>query len=261
MFRLYVDEVGTDDLVHLDKDNHRYLSLTGVAMRLDEARDVLEPSMDRIKARIFKQDPDNPVILHRKEILGNKGVFETLRRNPEKRKEFNQDILSIFSSVKYTTITALIDKSWMVKQKHWHQRHPYHYLMEIIVEKYAQFLERENDIGDIMPESRMGKKDCLLQGSFTTVKQDGTHYVDSNRINSVIRSKNLKFRTKKSNISGLQICDLIAHPSHINTRVKMGHSVCLGPFSQSVVNILEANKYDRSPYNGKIEGYGIKHLP
>ena len=28
MYRLYVDEVGTDDLVHLEKDKHRYLSLT-----------------------------------------------------------------------------------------------------------------------------------------------------------------------------------------------------------------------------------------
>jgi len=28
MYRLYVDEVGTDDLTHVEKDKHRFLSLT-----------------------------------------------------------------------------------------------------------------------------------------------------------------------------------------------------------------------------------------
>jgi hypothetical protein len=38
-YRLYVDEVGNDDLAHVQNELHRYLSLTGVAMSLDYARD------------------------------------------------------------------------------------------------------------------------------------------------------------------------------------------------------------------------------
>lgn len=44
MYRLYIDEVGTDDMIHLEEDNHRYLSLTGVAMEVNHARDHLAPA-------------------------------------------------------------------------------------------------------------------------------------------------------------------------------------------------------------------------
>ena len=43
MFRRYVDEVGTDDMSNLEIDHHRYLSLTGVAMKKTHARDYLVP--------------------------------------------------------------------------------------------------------------------------------------------------------------------------------------------------------------------------
>lgn len=54
MYRLYVDEVGTDDLTHLDDDNNRYLSLTGVAMKITVARDDLGPRLDAIKAKSLR---------------------------------------------------------------------------------------------------------------------------------------------------------------------------------------------------------------
>lgn len=259
MFRLYVDEVGTDALTHLEKDKHRYLSLTGVAIQINHARDVLLASMNRIKADIFDHDPDTPIILHRKEIMGLKGPYHRLR-NDAIAQRFNEAILQIYENTKYTVITALIDKQWMLRQEHWVKTHPYHYLMEILAEKYAQFLERNRSIGDIMPESRKGKND-LLQRAFDRVMRNGTQFVSSERLSSAIRAKKLKFRSKPQNVAGLQLCDLLAHPSHIYTRSLMGHDVNPGPFATQVVNILVRSKYDRSPWNGKIIGYGIKHLP
>ena len=259
MYRLYVDEVGTDDLTHLVRDRHRYLSLTGVAMQINHARDVLEPNLNWIKANVFDHDPDDPLILHRKEILGFKGVYQRLR-NEATHDLFNRAILRIFRNTEYRVITALIDKQWMVRQEHWERRHPYHYLMEILVEKYAQFLERHRDIGDIMPESRQSK-DQLLQNAYTRVIEQGCDFVNAERISAVIRAKKLKFRKKKDNIAGLQLCDLIAHPSHIFVRGRMNHEVDLGPFAIQVAEILWQDRYDRSPYNGQVVGYGIKHLP
>ncbi|MEQ8426855.1 MAG: DUF3800 domain-containing protein [Gammaproteobacteria bacterium] len=259
MYRLYVDEVGTDALTCLDKDRHRYLSLTGIATEINHARDVVEIAINRIKAEVFDHDPDDPLILHRKDILGLKGSFQILRKS-EKQEQFNALIMDLFLSADYVVITALIDKLWLLKQTHWQRNHPYHYLMEILVEKYAQFLERQNSIGDIMPESRQAK-DKLLQNEFTRVKRYGTDFVDRSRVNSVIRGSKLKFRKKKDNIAGLQLCDLLAHPSHIYVRSLMGHAVNLGPFATRVADILINRKYDRSPWGGKIVGYGIKHLP
>lgn len=215
--------------------------------------------MNWIKANVFGHDPDSPLVFHRKDILGFKGPYECLR-DQEKCARFDKAILRLFEVTEYATITALIDKKWMLQQEHWERNHPYHYLMDILVEKYVQFLERKQDIGDIMPESRQDK-DALLQSAYEAVRAKGSDFVSSDRIASAIRAKHLKFRTKKDNIAGLQLCDLIAHPSHIFVRGKMGHDVSLGTFATKVADILWRLKYDRSPYNGKIIGYGIKHLP
>jgi hypothetical protein len=259
MYRLYVDEVGTDGLTNLEKDKHRYLSLTGVAMKIDYARDHLTPNLNWVKSTVFNHDPDDPLVFHRKDIMGYKGPYECLRVE-EKAALFNKAMLRLYDVSEYVVITALIDKLWMLKQEHWERKHPYHYLMEVMVEKYTQFLERKSSIGDIMPESRQGK-DELLQSAFASVRENGTDFVEPTRISSTIRAKSLKFRTKRDNIAGLQLCDLIAHPSHMFVRHKMQHDVCLGPFSRQVSDILWLRKYDRSPYNGKIMGYGIKHMP
>lgn len=259
MFRLYVDEVGHDGLKHLDHDNDRYLSLTGIAVKIAHARDTLDPSIDRLKAEIFDQDIDAPVVLHRKDIVRYKGPFQILR-DAAVRAAFDEAICSICQSAEYTVITTLIDKQWMLQQHHWRKSHPYHYLMEILVEKYVQFLMRQQDIGDIMPESR-DIKDKKLQNAFETVRLEGTDYVTPAQIASVLRGPKLKFRSKAHNIAGLQLCDLIAHPSHMYARSLCRHPVQLGPFAQRVVNMLTADKYDRSPWNGRISGYGIKCLP
>lgn len=259
MYRLYLDEVGTDGLTNLDVDRHRFLSLSGVAISLPESRDTLGPSMDRIKASMFDHDPDMPIVFHRKDIVGGKGPFQRIRSDADFSTRFGQSVLRIVGDTDFRIITALIDKAWMLRQYHWRKSHPYHYLMEIMVEKYVQFLERRDDVGDIMPESRQAK-DKTLQETYEAVRRSGTDFVDANRIAARLPSRKLKFRTKKDRVSGLEFCDLLAHPSHIYTRSLMRHDVNLGAFSSQVVQILIDQKYDRS-HRGRIQGYGIKHLP
>lgn len=261
MYRLYVDEVGTDSHKNTHIDRDRYLSLTGVAVKVDHAREALGPAIEKLKFDLFPGDPDDPpLILHRKEIMGGKGCYERLRVDDQFRAAFNERILAIYRETDYTVITALIDKQWMAAQRHWGRRHPYHYLMEILVEKYTQFLERKRTIGDIMPESRQGK-DALLQQEYDRIRRTGTQYVAAERIAAVLRGHKLKFRTKAHNIAGLQLCDLLAHPSHIYVRDRMGHNVKLGPFARQICEILVKNKYDRAGWTGQIKGYGYKHLP
>jgi Protein of unknown function (DUF3800) len=259
MYRLYVDEVGTDDLANLEADNDRYLSLTGVAMKVDDARDQLEPKLNWIKSKIFEHDPDEPLNMHRRKIMQFKGAFQALR-DEEKRRRFDRALLRIFTICDYTVITCLLDKRAMLKQVHWHQRHPYHYLMEILVEKYVQFLERKQSVGDIMPEGRKKPNDPLLQDAYVTVRENGTYHVSAQRMAARLPALNLKFRYKADNIAGLQLCDLIAHPSHMIIRQRLGHPVELGAFCDQVKTILLNHKYDRSGM-GNIVGYGMKWLP
>src|SRR5262249_39096157 len=135
-----------------------------------------------------------------------------------------------------------------------------HYLMEIMVEKYTRWLIRHDSTGDIMPEERKGQKDRDLQREYSYVRTFGTNYVRPALIRERIPAAKLKFRNKKDNVTGLQICDLIAYPSHAYIRRRRGHNVVAGPFSEKVIPILENRKYDRSK-NGYIPGYGTKYLP
>lgn len=259
MYRLYVDEVGTDDVGAVETDSERYLSLTGVAMRLDIARDELEPRMNRLKADIFKHDPDQPIVLHRKKIVKLNGPFGVLG-NADIRTRFDAAAMSVKREVDYRVITALIDKRAMLRKLAWTNKQPYHYLMEVLAEKYVQFLERVEDIGDIMPEGRLGKKDERLQQAFVGVRARGTYYVSRDRMQRRIPSSNLKFRYKSNNVAGLQLADLLAHPSHMVIRERMGHAVQLGSYCAGVKDLLMEQKYDRSDKN-RIVGYGMKWLP
>ena len=212
MYRLYVDEVGTDDLNDLENDNHRYLSLTGVAMRITDARDDLTPKMNWVKKEVFNHDPDDPLIFHRRKIVQRKEKFGALN-NAAKADLFDRAMLRIYRTCPYVVITCLIDKLEASKKDKWREKHPYDYLMQIIVEKYARFLIRMESVGDIMPEGRMGKKDQRLQEAYEQVRVAGNYYFSPEKICFRIPSKNLKIRYKKDNIAGLQLSDLLAHPS------------------------------------------------
>jgi hypothetical protein len=163
-------------------------------------------------------------------------------------------------SSEFTVITAVIDKLEMMRQPHWENKHPYHYLMEIMVEKYTQWLERKLSFGDIMPEKRRGPADPALQTAFEEVRANGTRFVTAQRIQAKLQRPDLLLRGKRDNIAGLQLCDLLAHPSQCHVRVEQGHQVTPGTFAKSMIEILTANKYDRS-FRGAIPGYGTKYLP
>lgn len=228
-------------------------------MKITCARDELEPKFNWIKREIFNHDPDDPLIFHRSDIVKRKRAFGVLN-DPHKSKRFDTAIYRAMSGTDYSVITAVVDKKGMVNQPNWKNQHPYHYLMEIMVEKYTQFLERKNSVGDIMPEGRKGKKDDLLQRSFEDVLQNGTYFISRERLSKRIHSKTLKVRYKPNNIAGLQLADLLAHPSLMHLRHIKGHDVSLGPFACIVRDLLVKAKYDRSNY-GIISGYGTKWFP
>lgn len=247
-------------MTNLDSDNHRYLSLTGVAMEVNHARDHLSPACEWIKSNIFDHDPDDPLIFHRSDIVRRKRAFGILN-DPEKAALFDKAVMRLFQNMDYAVITALVDKKALAAKERWRNKHPYHFLMEILVEKYVQFLERKDARGDIMPEGRKGKKDDALKNAFSEVCKSGTYYVGPPRIESRLTTTHtLKIRYKRDNIAGQQLCDLLAHPSHMYIRQRQSHDVEIGVFCRNVIDILVSHKYDRSNAN-QISGYGIKYFP
>jgi hypothetical protein len=78
-------------------------------------------------------------------------------------------------------------------------------------------------------------------------------YIDEN-------DKQLKVKNKSNNIAGLQIADLVAHPSFRSTLARRENQPLPDNFGGRIARLLEDSKYDRSPV-GVIEEWGRKWLP
>lgn len=244
-YRMYVDEVGNPDLGSSDNPLHRFLSLTGVIVDLSYVREIIHPQMEELKARFFQSHPDDPVIFHRKKLVNARYPFHALR-DPEIQSNFDSDLLDLLSSWNYTVISVCLDKKTHKDTYQVWKYDPYHYCLALLLERFTFFLEQHNVVGDIMAESRGGKEDMRLKKSFEKLWHDGTEYIDPDRFQHVFTSKQLKVKPKSNNISGLQLADLIAHPSR-NEILEENDLLDrpLAPFARRIIDVLQEKYYRR----------------
>lgn len=259
VYRMYIDEVGNSDLGSSDDPNHRFLGLTGIIMKMDYVRDVFQPKLEKLKRYFFYSHPDDPIILHRKELMNKAYPFKILQDSAMESK-FNKAILSLIEGSDFTVISVVIDKKAHKEQYTTWRFDPYHYCITVLIERYTLFLEAENTCGDVLAEARGGKEDKRLKKSFSRLYECGTDYVKPEMIRERLTSKELKVKPKKCNIAGLQLADLIAHPAYKDIIIKQNLMEAKKTFGKQVVEILVKSKYHRSNH-GKIDGYGRKFLP
>ena len=250
-YRIYIDEVGNSDLESSDDPNHRFFSLTGVIMSLDHVQKAVQPEMESLKQRYFGSHPDEPVVFHRKEMLNARPPFQALR-DPELRRQFDDELLNLLTRWEYTAISVCLDKKKLKETYTVWRYDPYHYSLALLLERFVFFLNRRASLGDALAESRGGKADTRLKAAYTRLWTQGTDYVDPNQFQRVLTSRHLKVKTKANNIAGLQVADLIAHPSRSEILLEQGlFDRELPPFAARVVEILQG-KYDQS--EGKCLG-------
>ena len=210
--RIYIDEVGTHDLTHADDPNQRFLSLTGVILESDYTLRVLQPEMNQLKRDFFQRDPDEPVLLHRKELVNKRPPFDALR-DPDNERRFNAALLAALARWEYAVVTVVLDKQAHRDQYQTWRYHPYHYCLAVLLERFVLLLHYGAHRGDVMVESRGGKEDGKLKDSYTRLYESGTDNIPATRWQERLTSRQLKVRPKNANIAGLQRADLIAHPS------------------------------------------------
>jgi Protein of unknown function (DUF3800) len=258
-FRMYVDEVGNNDLRASQDPNHRYLSLTGVVLELGYVDKVVFPGLEELKKRYFGSHPDEPIVLHRKELVNKKPPFDALR-DPKIEQSFNNDVMAMLQAFDYSVFTVIIDKlEHLQRYKVW-RYDPYHYCLMILAERFVLWLDRRNAAGDVMAESRGGKEDRRLKASFEKVYDSGSNYVKRDVFAARLTSRQLKVKAKSNNIAGLQLADIIAHPSFRATLARHEGQSLAANFGGQIATTLERGKYDRDP-QGVIEGWGRKWLP
>ena len=164
-YRMYVDEVGNADLEGSDDPNNRFLSLTGIVSDLNHVDVAIYPELELLKKEFFASHPDDPAILHRKEMLNGTGAFTALK-NENVRNEFNEKLIGLLAQWQYVVITVCIDKKAHRDAYTIWRYDPYHYCLAILLEKYVLFLQRINSTGDVMAESRGGKEISVLKSHF-----------------------------------------------------------------------------------------------
>ena len=258
-YRMYIDEVGDPGFKNAKDPRYRYLSLTGVIMELDYVNKTVFPELESLKKKYFHSHVDEPVIFHRKELINQRYPFQSLR--DEKTKvAFDNELFHLLSTLDYIVITVVIDKlEHQIRYQTW-QQDSYHYSLRILIERYVLFLKNSDAKGDVMAESRGGKEDMRLKASYKRVYHEGTEYVAADAFATHLTSQQLKLKQKSNNIAGLQIADLVAHPSYKSSLARKNKQSIPSDFGGKIAHLLEKEKYYCSPA-GKIYGWGRKWLP
>lgn len=256
-YRMYVDEVGNSDLKSASDPNHRFLSLTGIMIRLTHVRSHVHPQVERLKQEFFNAHPDEPLVLHRKELMYGHPPFDALRDGAT-RERFDAVLLSLLRDWQYFVVSVVVDKKEHLDTYGEWAQDPYHYALEVLMERFVFFLDGMGAVGDILAESRGGRDDMRLKQEYTRIFEGGSDYLPAERFAARLTSRQLKVKPKVANIAGLQLADLIAHPSRMEILLESGkiEGGRDNPFAREVIKIL-AGKY----YRRGFRVYGKKILP
>jgi hypothetical protein len=256
VFRLCIDEVGHASMRDVEHPNGRYLSLTGVIMRIEYERQHFEPALNILKARIFGT---TEIVLHRTEIVYRRPPFDCLN-DDARRADFDRSALGVIENASYRVITVVIDKLEHKRRYLVWQANPYHYCLMALLERYALWLQNAGTYGDVMAESRGKKDNKKLSKSYTRLYDNGSGYVDRLTFHERLTSRELKLKEKSANVAALQLADLIANPSMRYMICERTGTEMNAEFGTRVVNILKRHKYRRK-FDGTIRGVGTKWLP
>lgn len=162
---LYIDESGNHTHKDIEEPARRYLGLTGCFVEGEVYRTQFYPAFEALKQAHFPHSPDEPVILHRNDLINRRGPFWRLR-DPENERRFNEDLLQFLTDQDYLLITVVIDKKTHIERYGDAAYHPYHYYLAALLERYCGFLNRFNAQGDVVAESRGGTEDRQLGAAY-----------------------------------------------------------------------------------------------
>ncbi|MFQ6131409.1 MAG: DUF3800 domain-containing protein [Armatimonadota bacterium] len=261
-YRLYLDESG-DHVYHdpeaLREPGHRYLALVACWLPQGSAYVEFHRRLEDIKQRHFPHSPDEPLVLHRTELINCSGPFWRLR-DERARHAWDADLLALMQATPFLLMGIVIDKLAM-KQRYPDPFHPYHVGLGLVLERYCGYLSHLNRAGDVMAEARGKKEDALLGNAYRHIYIHGSRYHRAQFFQRTLTSREIKLKRKTANIAGLQLADLLAHPVRQDILEHAGRIQGKpDTFGTRLVRAL-GQKYNRQLYKGRIEGYGRVLFP
>jgi hypothetical protein len=254
-YRLYLDESGDHAYALLDAPTHRYLGLLGVWFREKDDYVAFSDDLEAFKRDLFGPRPDEPVLLHRTEIINRRGPFGILV-NPDKQREFDDKLLTVIARARFRMVCAVINKKEH-RDRYITPMHPYHYCLQAVLDRYCGWLNYKNAVGDVVAETRGKKEDRQLLGAYKTVYSGGTLMFQPPFHGRALTTTEVKIRRKENNIPGLQLADTLAHPVKQAMLRERGviEDDPRDVFGPRIVSAAEP-KFNRDETTTQVWGYG-----
>ena len=249
MKTLFLDESGDHNLSRIDPVYPIFV-LGGVIVE-DHNELQLTERLNEFKRDMFGS---TNIILHTADITRNRNGFEALQ-NPCFRDRFRNRLNELMRTLSYSVVACVIQKKEHLSRYGPTARDPYMLSLEILVERFCLDIGDANrggvisNGGVVVAEERGPTLDRELDLAWSKLKSDGTDYVSATDIEERILALNL--RSKKDNIAGLQLADLVVSPIGRHILGKRDHE------DWEIVN----QKFCSSPITGQSEGYGLVLLP
>jgi hypothetical protein len=258
-YRLYLDESGDHVYRETSEISHRYLCLLGCWFRNPDYL-LFHEALESLKTRHLPHHPDDPVVLHREDMINARKAFKNLR-DESRREQFDTEILQLVEAARFNIVAVVIDKHELRRAFGEDAGHPYHIGLGFLLQRFAGYLNHVNRMGDVMGEARGGKEDRLLKESYSRVFERGVWMTKAHSFQSALTSRELKLKSKSSNIAGLQLADLLGHPVKHWVLQQHGHIRDeLAPFARRLLGVVDG-KFNRHLYDGRLEGYGTVLYP
>lgn len=210
---MFLDESGTHNLSkRVMKGNCTLFVLGGVIIDREYLRTTVEPQMNQFKQQYFGR---TDVVLHTVDMRNGGGDYAFLA-DPVLRTGFYSDLNALLQAWDYKVIGCVIDKLRYVA-RYAYPADPYHYSLDILVERFCWELGAQLDAGFICAEKRGDDLDRALMEAWENLRTHGTQHCGPKRIDN--RIIGLDLRDKKPNLAGLQLADLVVTPigrGHLN---------------------------------------------
>jgi len=248
-YRLYIDETGDHRYKQLDKLESRYLGLTGVLINKEYYDNTIPQTLESIKKKFFKYDPDMPPILVRSHIIYRKHAFGVLL-NKELNDKWESALLEFYKDLKAEIFTVVIDKKVHIENYPFETFDAYVYSLAVLLWRVRGYINYYGGEADIMAESRGKTEDAKLRSAFTYIRRRGfTGYGTPEGYCLAFPDDKLKIGKKYQNIAGLQIADLIAYGQKVRTIVENNkpYHKAASWFTNMLNNVIEpkVNPYGR----------------
>lgn len=267
-YTLYLDESETynfNKITNIRENVHFIIS--GIICKNQYHDTILTKKVNRIKELIWNHcEQDN---MYYQKILHEFDMSKAIKNQRKQLKceynivfknkhiyNFAYDMLTdIIKSDEIIILSVCIDEDGLEKYYDKQKLNDrYQIAMNMLIENYYHFLNSVNGIGKICYESLPQNQMERIMKRYLGIKYNGTMFYSAKTINS--RIKNLEFRDKKENLSGLQIADFIPN--------SIGRYILKKTYSNLKERNISYSVIESKLYDGNInciQKYGSKIIP